>query len=291
MVKYSILSTTYNAFRTIRKSLKSVLTQIDDDFEIIVVDNFSDDGTLEYLRSLSEGGRIRLLVAKCNRGEGRQIALEHARGEYVIAKVDYDLIYKPVFKRLLEYYVKKERKLDDFVLYANVMISSKKFLMGIGGWRPLQWGENYELYKRLIDMGKLYVCRASVNLDHMKFKVGFLGMLKTSYVNYRDSLRMRLKFRVIGKEILVKHGLSHCLPRFLILSLAWCASRFYEKYDAFENVTWEEFYRDCLYNDGLCFFEVHHPGKVLPPPQGMGKSKYDLKPIDLVQQNGVCYAL
>jgi glycosyltransferase involved in cell wall biosynthesis len=246
--------------------LESVLSQIDDDFEVIVVDNYSKDGTLEYLKSLAEEGKISLFVEKCNRGEGRQIALKHARGRYVIAKVDYDSTYYPVFKRLLEYYIEKERELNDFVLSGGVMVSSKTFLMRIGGWRPLQWGENYELIKRLINMGKLYVCRIATNYDHVKGKVSLSGRLRTAYVNYRDSYRMGMRSSVIGREIRARHGLIHSLPRFLILAFARFASRFYEIYDTFEDVTWEEFYRDGLYNDMLVSFETYHPDKFLVLP-------------------------
>jgi glycosyltransferase involved in cell wall biosynthesis len=265
MVVCSILTTTYNTGRTIRESLGSVLSQIDDSFEVIVVDNFSNDGSLTYLKGLSESGKIRLLVTNCNRGQGRQIALRHAKGKYVIAKVDCDLVYKPIFKKLVRYYIKKEREIGDFVLYANVMVSSKEFLTEIGGWRPLQWGENYELHKRLIDMGKLYFCKTRVIPDHIKPRNSFLGRLKTAYVDYRDSFRIGLRTRVIGKEVWTKYGLMRCLPRFLILSFAWFASSFYEKWRTFENVGWEEFYRDSVYSDYLGLFEINHPDKVLTP--------------------------
>jgi len=262
MVKYSILITTYNTVRTVRQSLESVLSQIDDDFEVIVVDNFSSDGTLEYLRELSREGKIRLIVAKCNRGEGRQIALEHAKGKYVIAKVDMDSIYNPVFKDLVEFYVEKEKELGEFVLYAGVIISSRSFLLKVG-WRPLQWGENYELYKRLIDMGKLYVCRVRINSDHIKFKQGLLARMKTAFINYRDAFRIGLRFKVILKELWKKHGLVGFLTRFVLLFFAWIVSDLYEKYDTFREVTWEEFYRDHIYDDSLNSFEVYHPDKVL----------------------------
>jgi glycosyltransferase involved in cell wall biosynthesis len=255
--------------------MESVLSQIDEDFEVVVVDNFSSDGTLEYLKILSREGKIRLILAKCNRGQGRQIALEHARGKYVMAKVDFDLIYRPLLRQLMEYFIEKERVLGDYVSYSNVIISSKRYLMEIGGWRPLQWGENYELYKRLIDIGKLYLCNTNINSDHIKFKHDLLSRLKTAYVIYRDSLIMGLRSRVVAKELRNKYGMTKSVPRFLILGFARFASSFYEKYDTFEDVTWEEFYRDNMFNDSLGFFELRYPDKVLPPlarsQRGFGK--------------------
>lgn len=206
--KYSILITTYNTIETIRLSLESILSQIDDEFEVIVVDSYSTDGTLEYLKNLADRGKIRLITQKCTRGVGRQIALQHARGRYVIARVDMDEIYNPIIKTLAEYYVRKSKELGEFVLYAGQVggfyFSTKRFMLSINGWKDLQWGENYELNKRLMDADKLWVCRVNLPKYHIKPKRSKLARsreIKISYYTYRDALRMGLRFSVLIKGI------------------------------------------------------------------------------------------
>jgi len=267
----SILITTYNSIASIKQSMESVLNQIDDSFEVIVVDNFSNDGTLEYLRQLADEGKIRLIVKKCNRGEGRQIALKEARGRYVIARVDVDTVHNPVFNEILKLYIEKEAEIGEFVLNAGVLVSTKDFLLKIGGWRPLQWGENYELYKRLTDMGKLYVCRIEEASKHIKCKWNLMKRLKVAYVNYRDSLRMGLRFRVVAKELWKRCSKLGFLIRFIILCICWITHHFYTKYSTLKDVSWEEFYDLKMYSDELNFFEVYHPDKVIPPPPSIPK--------------------
>jgi glycosyltransferase involved in cell wall biosynthesis len=263
VVRYSILITTFNAMKTIERCMNSVLSQIDSDFEVVVIDSYSTDGTLEFLKSIAEKGEIRLITAKCNRGEGRQMALEQARGKYVIAKVDTDAIYKPLLRTIAEFYEEKEKEIGEFVLCCGVIVSSKSFLMRVGGWKPLQWGENYELYKRLIDSGDVYMWRVDVSYDHLKFKTSFLQRARTLFQNYRDSLRMGLRPQVVSEEIRHKHDPINVLSRLTMLSIAWFASRFYERYGTFERVTWKEMYGDGIYHDSLRLFEDLHPDKVL----------------------------
>ncbi|MEM3386022.1 MAG: glycosyltransferase family 2 protein [Nitrososphaeria archaeon] len=85
--RYSICMTTYNTKKTVEKCFKSLLSQIDDRFEIIVVDNLSSDSTEKYLEKLALEGKIRLIKRKCSRGLGRQIAAENALGDVLIQQV------------------------------------------------------------------------------------------------------------------------------------------------------------------------------------------------------------
>lgn len=121
-------------------------------FEIVVVDNLSNDGSLEILRSLDKQGRIHLIEQKCSRGRGRQLAFEASVGSYVLDQIDLDDVYKPCFKELVAYYHKN---------CEGLVMGAKAFLMGprevlesVGGWRDLQYGEDRDLWDRITDAGK-----------------------------------------------------------------------------------------------------------------------------------------
>ncbi|MGZ4179980.1 MAG: glycosyltransferase family 2 protein [Solirubrobacteraceae bacterium] len=91
----SILMPVYNERERVERAIAEVLaTDLPDEFELIVVDDGSTDGTSEILQNGNWDERVRLLAHDHNQGKGAAIrtALEHARGEYS-AIFDADLEY------------------------------------------------------------------------------------------------------------------------------------------------------------------------------------------------------
>jgi dolichol-phosphate hexosyltransferase len=99
----SILMPVYNERERVERAISEVLaTELPDEFELIVVDDGSTDGTLEILRGGEWGDRVRLIEHAQNQGKGAAIrtALEQARGE-LAAIFDADLEYDPADLGLL----------------------------------------------------------------------------------------------------------------------------------------------------------------------------------------------
>jgi glycosyltransferase involved in cell wall biosynthesis len=99
----SILMPVYNERERVERAIAEVLgTDLPVDFELIVVNDGSTDGTTEILRGGDWDGRVRLLEHPENRGKGAaiQTALAEARGEYS-AIFDADLEYDPADLGLL----------------------------------------------------------------------------------------------------------------------------------------------------------------------------------------------
>ena len=99
----SILMPVYNERPRVEAAIAEVLrTELPSEFELIVVDDGSTDGTREILQSNSWDDRVRLLAHPQNQGKGAavQTALANARGEYS-AIFDADLEYDPADLALL----------------------------------------------------------------------------------------------------------------------------------------------------------------------------------------------
>ena len=93
----SIVTPVYNAAPWLRQTLASVRAQTLADWEQILVDDGSTDGSADILEAaVREDGRIRLLRAPCNLGpsEARNLAIKAARGRY-IAFLDADDLWLP----------------------------------------------------------------------------------------------------------------------------------------------------------------------------------------------------
>jgi glycosyltransferase involved in cell wall biosynthesis len=89
MLKVSVIIPTYNRLPMVKEAVDSVLAQNFEDFELIVVDDGSTDGTAEEIKRY--GGRVRLLQVPQNRGVSvaRNRGILKARGKY-IAFLDSD---------------------------------------------------------------------------------------------------------------------------------------------------------------------------------------------------------
>ena len=97
MTRSSVLIPVFNGAETVGRAVRSVLAQHDPDFEVIVVDDGSTDGTLALLRQIHDD-RLRVIPHERNRGisAARNTALGAATGEF-IAFLDADDSWEPEF--------------------------------------------------------------------------------------------------------------------------------------------------------------------------------------------------
>src|SRR5262245_3644103 len=90
-VEFSVVIPTYNRLDLLKRAVSSVWAQTHTGYEIIVADDGSTDGTVEWLAS--QGERVRA-ITQTNRGPGaaRNLGTREARGEYV-AFLDSDDVW------------------------------------------------------------------------------------------------------------------------------------------------------------------------------------------------------
>lgn len=93
--RVSVVTTTYNGAAYLRETMDSMLQQTLRDFEYILIDDCSTDGTVALIQSYDDA-RIVLVQNKPNRGisESRNIGFRMARGT-CIATIDQDDISDP----------------------------------------------------------------------------------------------------------------------------------------------------------------------------------------------------
>lgn len=89
--KVSVIIPTYNRLSLLKKAIESVLTQTYTNFEIVVIDDGSSDGTREYLLSLNDP-RIKSILLYTNRGPNaaRNAGIRKAEGRYIAFLDDDD---------------------------------------------------------------------------------------------------------------------------------------------------------------------------------------------------------
>ena len=102
--KVSVVMPAYNASRYIAESIKSILRQDFEDFELIVADDCSTDNTVEVVRSV-EDKRIRLVNTKSNTGSAkypRELAIEAAKSDLICWVDSDDVIDESYLSELLK---------------------------------------------------------------------------------------------------------------------------------------------------------------------------------------------
>jgi glycosyltransferase involved in cell wall biosynthesis len=91
MAKVSVIILTYNRAEMLRLAIASVLNQSFQDLEIIIVDDASEDNTVEVVNSFGRKN-IEYIRHKTNKGEAkaRNTGLANAKGEYIAFLDDDD---------------------------------------------------------------------------------------------------------------------------------------------------------------------------------------------------------
>lgn len=135
MRKVSVVMPAYNAEKYIAESIKSLLEQTFDNWELIVVDDGSEDETLAVVQSFPDA-RIRV-ISQENRGEAgaRNTGLRVASGQY-IAFLDADDMYLPDGLASFVHYMDSHPDVD--VVYSDGYIGDvqAKPLMRLTEIRP-----------------------------------------------------------------------------------------------------------------------------------------------------------
>lgn len=98
MPKVSAIIPTYNRLPMLKKAVDSVLNQDFEDFELIVVDDGSTDGTGEAMKQF--GGRVKLIQHSENKGvsAARNEGILHSKGKYIAFLDSDDLWIKEKLK-------------------------------------------------------------------------------------------------------------------------------------------------------------------------------------------------
>ncbi|UWG48129.1 Glycosyl transferase family 2 [Halanaeroarchaeum sp. HSR-CO] len=139
---------------TVAQSLTSILDQIGSEYEVVVVDDGSTDGSEEILKRLEnvyENLKIDFHAGNENHGEARNHAVQLAEGEYIIGDIDADNVYCPSIEEFVKIYHQIEDvKEENFMLLGTgIYIAPRQLLIDIP-YRSIGYGEDRDLYRRLL---------------------------------------------------------------------------------------------------------------------------------------------
>ncbi len=123
-MKISLIIPVYNGEKYIDKAIESVLRQSLDDFELIIVNDGSTDGTLDVINSFDDD-RI-IIVNQSNKGPGasRNRAIEMASGEYLMFLDSDDWLCQNAFEIA---YREAERNSTDISIFQIIKYNQGEY--------------------------------------------------------------------------------------------------------------------------------------------------------------------
>ncbi len=187
-VKISVAMPVYNGEKFLARAIESVLGQTYGDFEFIIIDDASTDGSPEKIKSYKDS-RIRFLQNNLNIGQSKSLnlAIESAAGEFVARMDQDDICNKHRFQKQINFLInrhdiallgtsaividengkrtgKVHASCDGFrlrmeILFSNPMIHSsviirKDALLSLGGYdESFVLGQDYDLWSRALEAG------------------------------------------------------------------------------------------------------------------------------------------
>ena len=161
--KLSIIIPCFNEKNTIAEILKKIDQSLKNyeilNFEIIVVDDFSNDGTKEVLKQLSNREKVQTYFHDDNLGKGAAIhtALKYITGDIVIIQ-DADLEYDPFdYNKLL---------IPFFETNADIVYGSR--FLGGGKYVRIHFFWHYLANKILT-----FICNLFINLNLTDMETGY----------------------------------------------------------------------------------------------------------------------
>ena len=129
-MRFSVVIPTYNREKYIANTLESVFNQSFQDFEIIIVDNCSTDGTVKLVEELmKQNDKIKLIKNSKNleRSRARNIGIENSLGDYITLLDSDDFLYENCLEDANNFLIKN----PDIKIFHNYyeLIDSNKVLV------------------------------------------------------------------------------------------------------------------------------------------------------------------
>lgn len=195
MQKISVVVTTYNRKYEVRRALDSIYAQTVKPYEVLLIDDHSEDGTEAYIASAHFGGlKYHKLPERRGPGAARNYGIRQAQGDY-IAFLDSDN----------EWY---ETKLEDFLsvietseIYDVIYSKYKKHVQFESIVLPEELGENGAELKNEIWFHNPADASSSIYKKSFLVEAGFFSERLTTNVDWELLLRGSKKRKIHMKKV------------------------------------------------------------------------------------------
>lgn len=242
MPKVSVIIPTYNREKFLKEAIESVLNQTYKDLELIVIDDGSEDGTSQLMKTYSQ--IVYKTIPHSGVSRARNEGIRWAQGEY-IAFLDSDDLWLPhklshQMKVMSEGY--KISYTDEIWLRKGVRVNPKKKHTKYSGF----------IFPKLLPLCLISVSSCVIKREVLE-EVGYFDETLPVCEDYDLWLRIGRNYEIkfINKKLIIKRGghkgqLSHSLwglDRFRVRALIKILQQ--EKEEKMRKIIIEELHKKC----------------------------------------------
>ncbi len=230
MINISIIIPTYNSAHTLRKTLKSIFQQTYKNFEVIIIDSYSTDNTINIVKEFNSK-KIKIIKISKNKKLSyvRYMGIKKSSGSYIAfcdsddtwdrgkLKTQLTLMGKEKFSSTAFNLVKKNKKMkiSNFPKYLNIknliysrpianssVIVEKKLIQRIAKrYQNVDYAEDYLWWIMImIYLGRtLFINKVlvEINIEPLgRTKMNFFKNLKSLFLIYKKNLNLNI-FQII----------------------------------------------------------------------------------------------
>ena len=210
MPRYTVAICHLNMVETVEESVRSIHRHTNEEFEILVIDDGSTDGSRDLLGRLAKQlERLRVVDAdNQNIAQARNCSIEEARGEYVLHQLDADDRYDEGivdFTRVFEALTDAVDK-EVYLRGKNIHLASRALLQRIP-YRDVGYGEDLDLWRRMdaeptVEM--IWLRHTPIN-EQIGYRRDLLEYAEVRYstakVNFQTGIAPLSYLRWMGKEL------------------------------------------------------------------------------------------
>lgn len=285
----SVLLSAFNAEKTIAEAIESILSQTHRDFELLLINDGSTDGTLLIMQKFADQDHRIKIISHQNMGMGASLnqALHLANAEWVV-KMDADDIMLPqrlerqiafikkhpdiVVASCLVYYVDEYgrvigknssdlRTREDLIRYLKSneligfhhsgVIMKKEVIISVGGYRPRFWpADDIDLWNRVAERGYLILVQPEYLVKYR---------IHASSISVSNVRMARLKLRWVRECMICRRtGLPEpSLEEFLRIerNRPWWIRLNH----------WRKDLAKVFYKRAVCYFSKHQYHRIIAP--------------------------
>ena len=171
-MKFTIATVTLNAAQVVEKTIQSVISQDFDDYEYIIIDGQSTDGTLSIIKEYSND--IDIIISEPDKGiyDGMNKAIYSAHGEYLLFMNAGDVF---VDNNVLSHVSRSIDKSHPTVVYGDVI-------------------RQYTIGRRLVKAAKLSQLKTDMAFSHQST---FIQVVAMKEMPFRTEYRFAADYAMI----------------------------------------------------------------------------------------------